>query len=74
MEKGRASEVLKDPRSPYTGSLIAALPENGMKATPVLREGKSLCPFYSRCPEASEVCISSFPWKGDEERGRRCGL
>ena len=74
MEKGSSSEVLKDPRSPYTGSLLAALPENGMKATPILREESSSCPFYSRCPEATERCTISFPWQGDEDRGWRCVL
>ena len=71
MERGPAKDVLADPKSPYTKALIDALPKNGMKHTRLLREGKSLCPFYSRCEKASQKCMDSFSWIGGY-RGWRC--
>ncbi len=72
MEKGKAGEVLASPRSPYTAALIEALPQNGMKQTPVLRDGTSPCPFYRRCREAGDKCRESFEWNGGGESGWRC--
>ena len=69
MEIGSASEVLNRPRHPYTRALIAALVENGMAETPALLEGSAVCPFYRRCPLASERCLSELPRRieGDSE-------
>ena len=73
MELGRASEVLNRPRHPYTRALIAALVENGMAETPVLREGGSVCPFYRRCPSASERCLTVLPRHADGDTEWWCG-
>ena len=58
MEEGTAEEVLTSPRCPYTKALIGSLVENGMHEVPKLREQRGVCPFYSRCPEAEERCVT----------------
>lgn len=57
MEKGPSKVILTSPRHPYTKALIHALVKNGMKETPILRRGMSACPFYKRCPQATEGCF-----------------
>ena len=61
MESGKATDVLTSPYHPYTKSLLAALVENGMRQTPVLRKGPGLCPFYHRCPQATVQCRETLP-------------
>lgn len=65
MEKGPAKELLAAPRHPYTGALIGALVENGMKGTPLLRTGEHSCPFWRRCPRADGECSLQH---GSDER------
>ena len=67
MEQGPSRQVLTAPRSPYTRALLAALVSSGMAETPLLREGESPCPFYRRCPSASEACEAGAP--ADHRRG-----
>ena len=74
MEKGPAAEILAHPAHPYTKALIGALPANGMVRTPVLRQGKSDCPFFGRCPEGCEACLGEIPVTADGGRSRRCVL
>lgn len=59
MEQGTTREILRSPRCGYTKALIAALVENGMAETPVLRAQEGNCPFYSRCREASAACMEA---------------
>ena len=61
METGKATDVLTSPYHPYTKALLAALVENGMRQTPVLRKGPGLCPFYHRCPQATVQCRETLP-------------
>ena len=61
MESGKATDVLTSPYHPYTKALLAALVENGMRQTPVLRKGPGLCPFYHRCPQATVQCRETLP-------------
>ncbi len=61
MESGKATDVLTSPYHPYTKALLAALVENGMRQTPVLRKGPGLCPFYYRCPQATVQCRETLP-------------
>ena len=58
LETGASADVLSVPRHPYTKALLAAQVANGMRPSPVLREGASDCPFYARCPEAEEACLN----------------
>ena len=57
-ECGASGAVLSQPMHPYTRALIGALTENGMQETPVLRQGSSPCPFFTRCPRADGACES----------------
>jgi len=61
MESGKATDVLTSPYHPYTKALLAALVENGMRQTPILRKGPGLCPFYHRCPQATVQCRETLP-------------
>lgn len=74
LEKGNASEILNNPRHPYTRSLIASCAENGMKETPILRSGISPCPFYGRCERAREICKERVTLRRDNDREWRCNL
>lgn len=58
LETGVSSTVLSAPRHPYTKALLAAQVANGMQPSPILREGTSGCPFYTRCPEADTACLN----------------
>ncbi len=61
MEYGDTGKVLSAPSHPYTRSLTEALPENGFRPCPVLREGGTGCAFYRRCPLATEECAAAKP-------------
>ena len=61
MESGKATDVLTSPYHPYTKALLAALVENGMRQTPVLRKEPGLCPFYRRCTQATVQCREVLP-------------
>ena len=74
LERGDAQSVLVSPKHPYTKSLINSLVKNGMEWLPILRNDKCDCPFYSRCPSASERCLSEVPQKTDGVSMYRCVL
>ena len=59
LETGTVDAVLGTPHHPYTKALLTAQVANGMRPSPVLREGASDCPFYARCPKADEACLHS---------------
>lgn len=67
MEKGPSAQILSAPRHPYTKALMGALVENGMRETPILRQQAGECPFFRRCPEASERCNPTRQCAGDTE-------
>ena len=63
VELGRASDVLNDPRHPYTKSLIAAIPvldgrmPVGLPGSPPMTgPSETGCEFLDRCPLAKESC------------------
>lgn len=63
VEFGPTEEILAQPFHPYTKSLIAALPENGLKADSefVLPPKGKGCPYSGRCPKATPLCQSISP-------------
>ncbi|MCK6387611.1 MAG: ATP-binding cassette domain-containing protein, partial [Zoogloea sp.] len=75
VERGRAEEVLGNPRHPYTRMLLAAVPRvdaAGRKADGITRgdmpsplNPPSGCHFHPRCSEAVERCRTHYP---DERR------
>ena len=58
LETGTVDAVLGAPHHPYTKALLAAQVANGMQPSPILREGTSGCPFYTRCPETDAGCLN----------------
>lgn len=60
VEQGPCKKVMENPRHPYTKGLLAAMPENGLKAIikvdESVEENRSSCPFYNRCKEATSGC------------------
>ena len=63
VELGRAGDVLRDPKHPYTKSLIEAVPRlNGEMpvglpgSPPMTGPSETGCEFYDRCPVAAVGC------------------
>jgi len=71
VERGRAEEVLRTPRHPYTQALLSAVPEPRLdcRTTPVRLPGETPsparpptgCHFHPRCPQAMDVCRQRYP-------------
>ncbi len=71
VERGRAEEVLRTPKHPYTQALLSAIPLPRLEgATAVIRlsgetpspaNPPSGCHFHPRCPHAMDVCRSRYP-------------
>ena len=79
VEIGPSSEVINNPRHPYTQALIAAVPvpDPTIENPPLrIREGVPRpteqfigCPFAQRCPEAMQACLTVQPPLIADERG-----
>ncbi len=71
VERGRAEEVLRAPRHPYTRALLSAVPVPRLEGgevpvrlpgeTPSPANPPSGCHFHPRCPQATELCRSQYP-------------
>jgi peptide/nickel transport system ATP-binding protein len=71
VEQGRAEEVLRAPRHPYTQALLSAVPVPSLEAktaviklpgeTPSPANPPSGCHFHPRCPQASAICRERYP-------------
>ncbi|MDP8003303.1 MAG: ABC transporter ATP-binding protein [Caldisphaera sp.] len=72
VESGRATTVLKDPLHPYTKALLEAYPKINPESKDIIKNinvkersiesGKVLgCPFYDRCPFATQKCLEKMP-------------
>ncbi|MBS1301413.1 ABC transporter ATP-binding protein [Loktanella sp. SALINAS62] len=70
VETGTISQIIKDPRHPYTKGLLAANLHGAVKgsrldaipgAPPTLEEPPTSCPFAPRCPSALPVCREARP-------------
>jgi len=82
IEEGPATQVLHDPKHPYTPALAAAFPEIGddrFRGKPSGLGGDppdpqsipSGCSFHPRCPDAFEDCPRIDPQLYDAGPGRR---
>ena len=86
VERGRAEEVLSNPRHPYTRMLLAAVPRidaAAQKAEGITRgdmpsplNPPSGCHFHPRCSEAIDRCRADYPEERriSETRVVRCHL
>lgn len=71
VERGRAEEVLRSPRHPYTQALLSAVPAPRLDAqqtvirlageTPSPANPPQGCHFHPRCPQASDICRERYP-------------
>ena len=67
VEKGRAQEILHNPKHPYTKALLDCLPKkdkqlNAIKGSvPDLSKLPSGCKFHPRCPFVMEKCLKEEP-------------
>jgi len=80
VETGTITEIMKDPRHPYTKGLLAANLHGAVKgarldaipgAPPTLEAPPESCPFAPRCPSARAVCNSALPPVSTPGPGRR---
>ena len=83
VEEAPASELISDPRHPYTKTLLAAVPvlsrEKSSAPATIPVEHISQCgtpdgcPFFARCPQAMERCKNEKPrLQTIGESGHRC--
>ena len=83
VETGACSEVLDNPRHPYTIGLIRSLPkdkDDRPRLDPIpglppdLSQEIPGCPFAPRCPHCTEKCLNEMPAVQDLGNGRsvRC--
>jgi oligopeptide/dipeptide ABC transporter ATP-binding protein len=82
VEIGPADPVYDNPRHPYTGALLSAVPiadPSARKDERTLLSGDvpspanppRACRFHTRCPKAQELCSIEDPPLGTRGRGRR---
>ena len=70
VETGQAKRVIKEPKHPYTVSLMSAVPVINVKKERIILRGEAPnliflpygCRFHPRCPMAFEIC----GWTSDE--------
>lgn len=79
VEAGSASEVLTDPRHPYTAALCAAVPTvhrsgipAGIPGMPPATVELSECGFARRCTHVEAECRTAVPLRLVENRHVRC--
>lgn len=70
VEHGTASDIINNPKHPYTKALINAVPEPGIvKKNRIVLKGETPspaspppgCRFHTRCPEVMEICMKKVP-------------
>jgi len=71
VEQGRAEEVLRAPRHPYTRALLSAVPVPRLAGgeqrirlpgeTPSPANPPAGCHFHPRCPKATDLCRQTYP-------------
>lgn len=81
VESGRAADILRAPRHPYTKALLTSepIPDPARRRTapPVLGEVPSIaarptgCEFHTRCPFVQPRCKSEAPVLDETAHGRR---
>jgi oligopeptide transport system ATP-binding protein len=80
MEEAPTESLFRNPSHPYTRALLACLPrldQNTERLSPIqgnppdLNNRPSGCPFHPRCPEATDICKTSFPEPVERGEGHR---
>jgi oligopeptide/dipeptide ABC transporter ATP-binding protein len=79
MERGHVTQIIQDPKHPYTKGLLASIPSLGMRgkrltviagAVPNPLNMPPGCPFAPRCPYVMDVC-TTMPELKTIEDGRQ---
>jgi len=69
-EQGKTAHIFREPKHPYTQSLLASLPSRAKRgktlysipgAVPNPAYKPAGCPFHPRCPHAIDPCRSIYP-------------
>ncbi|MDD2438624.1 MAG: ABC transporter ATP-binding protein [Methanosarcinaceae archaeon] len=75
VESGKTKELFSNPKHPYTQALLAALPENGLRAvpgqSPSFVSPPSGCRFHPRCAFRKKSCSQIRPKMLELETGRK---
>lgn len=77
VEDGTAEDIFYHPLHPYTKALIDSMPKVGGELVQFLErtigeeENEALCPFYSRCSYAQDICGEKMPEFYGEPEGQR---
>lgn len=69
VELGTSDEIFNNPKHPYTQALLSAAPGFKDKEEKIILEGDlpsptelpTGCKFHTRCPHATEICITKQP-------------
>ncbi|MGC8766278.1 MAG: ABC transporter ATP-binding protein [Brevinematia bacterium] len=64
MEIAPSEEIFQNPKNPYTQFLIYSVPKQSIIKNFEIKnreEDSTGCPFYNKCPIASEICKEEFP-------------
>ncbi|MFC4402539.1 ABC transporter ATP-binding protein [Gracilibacillus xinjiangensis] len=70
VEQGKVSDILYEPKHPYTKGLIQSIPDHTKRGeelytipgtVPGLKERKGGCPFVDRCSHRMDVCHTISP-------------
>ncbi|RKQ35837.1 ABC transporter ATP-binding protein [Oceanobacillus halophilus] len=70
VEQGSVTEIISNPKHPYTKGLIQSIPDHQKKGeelytiagkVPSLKERKGGCPFADRCSSRLDICKQQFP-------------
>lgn len=64
MEIGESEKIFSNPSNPYTKFLLYSVPsQNIIQEFKVIEKEEETfgCPFYSKCPIATEICKQTFP-------------
>ncbi|WED27836.1 ABC transporter ATP-binding protein [Vibrio sp. DW001] len=84
VEKGPTQAIIENPRHPYTQLLLASVPDpdresSSDKVSDVIAEAPMWspdtigCPFWSRCPKATDRCNNETPqWRDLDDRQVFC--
>ena len=77
-EQGTTTHIFREPKHPYTQSLLASLPSRAKRGKTLYSIPGSVpnpaykpagCPFHPRCPHAIDPCRSTYPELCDYGRG-----
>jgi len=70
VETGRTRDIIDNPKHPYAGGLLQALPQNAVRGAKLYQIPGSMppitalpvgCPYHPRCERAADACRAAMP-------------